>query len=115
MTDKIYQKLENIKGESTAHLSGLKRVFLSNDETQSKVTQFAYGLFSPGEKCLAHKHETMEEMFFFIKGSGQYLVGEEIISIEPGLFLRIPANTVHELHNNGNEALEFVYFGVAID
>ncbi|MEO9965636.1 MAG: cupin domain-containing protein [Reichenbachiella sp.] len=113
MLNKIYEYIEDIKGEPTAHLSGLKKVFLSNQETSSPLTQFAYGVFKPGEVCDSHIHPTMIECFFFIKGFGTYTVGAESVKLKPGTFLQIPANTSHELVNDGTEDLEFVYFGVA--
>lgn len=112
---KIFEYLENIEGEPTAHLSGLKKVFLTNEDTTSNLTQFAHGTFKPGEICELHIHPTMIECFYFIKGNGEYQVGDENVKIRPGSFLQIPANTPHELVNNGSENLEFVYFGVATD
>lgn len=115
MSNKIFEYLENLEGESTAHLSGLKRVFLRNDDVDSQLTQFAYGTFLPGEVCERHLHPTMEELFYFISGEGVYTVGEDPISIREGTFLRIPAGVYHELLNSGNKPLEFIYFGVAIE
>ena len=112
---KIFSYLEDIKGEPTAHLSGLKKVFLGNMDTHSQITQFAYGEFRPGEICPSHKHDTMYECFYFIEGNGQYIVGEEVVDLKPGTFLSIPPLTVHELKNNSQETLKFVYFGVATD
>lgn len=112
---KIFEYLEDIKGEPTAHLSGFKRVFLSNDETDSKLTQFAHGTFAPGEVCELHAHPTMDELFYFINGTGVYIVNDEEITLKPGTFLRIPAKSKHELINNGKNNLEFVYFGIALD
>lgn len=115
MPNKIFEYIENIKGEPTAHLSGLKKVFLKNEDTSSKLTQFAYGKFAPGEICPGHKHSTMYECFYFIKGHGQYIVESEVIELKPGTFLKIDPDTEHELVNNGSQNLEFVYFGIATD
>lgn len=111
----FFEYLENIKGEPTAHLSGLKKVFLKNEDTDSKLTQFAHGMFAPGEICARHVHQTMDELFYFMKGTGIYRVNGEEISLKPGTFLRIPAKAQHELINDGKGNLEFVYFGIALD
>lgn len=113
--EKIFEYLENIKGEPTAHLSGLKKVFLNNTDTDSKLTQFAHGMFAPGEICERHSHPTMDELFYFINGNGIYKVEEQEILLKPGTFLRIPAKSQHELINKGKGNLEFVYFGIALD
>lgn len=115
MSNKIFEYLENIKGEPTAHLSGLKKVFLKNSDTESQLTQFAFGDFAPGETCPRHEHSTMYECFYFIKGTGKYIVDTETVEIRPGTFLKIPPQTQHELINTGTENLEFVYFGIAVD
>ena len=112
--EKLFEYLKDMEGEPTAHLSGLKKVFLKNEDTDSSITQFAYGVFTPGEVCDWHKHPTMIESFFFLKGFGKYYVGEEIVNLKPETFLSIPANTIHKLVNDGEEDLEFVYFGVAL-
>ncbi|VXD19108.1 cupin domain-containing protein [Marinoscillum sp. 108] len=115
MSNKISQYLENMEGEPTAHLSGFKKVFLTCDDTDSAITQFAYASFMPGEKCENHVHPTMMECFYFISGFGVYKVGGELVRIKPGTFLRIPPNTPHEFRNDSIENLEFVYFGIAIE
>ena len=112
---KIFSYLNNIEGEPTAHLTGLKKVFLNNQDTESALTQFAYGLFKPNEKCELHIHPSMIECFFFIKGNGKYMVEDQVVNLQPDTFLQIPPNTPHELINDGNEDLEFVYFGIATD
>ncbi|MEQ8581152.1 MAG: cupin domain-containing protein [Marinoscillum sp.] len=113
MPRKIFAYLEDMKGESTAHLSGFKKVFLTYEDTGSAMTQFAYGIFKPGERCENHVHPTMMECFYFISGFGMYKVGGELVRIKPGTFLRIPPNIPHDLRNDGTENLEFVYFGIA--
>ena len=113
--DNLFEYLENIKGEQTAHLSGLKKVFLRKEDTESKLTQFAHGIFTPGEICKLHAHPTMDELFYFLNGTGIYKVNGEEIKLKPGTFLRIPAKSQHELVNNGAVNLEFVYFGIALD
>jgi len=113
--DKISRHLSEIEAEQTAHGSGSKYVFLSNDEMDSPLTQIAYGKFLPGEVCAEHFHATMDECFFFLKGKGVYQIGEEQLELKPETFLRIPAGIKHRLEATGNTPLEFVYWGVATD
>ncbi|MEO9476975.1 MAG: cupin domain-containing protein [Cyclobacteriaceae bacterium] len=115
MGERITCNLDDIKGEPTAHLSGLKKVFLRRGDCESKLTQFAFGSFEPGEICPKHSHPTMVECFFFINGIGVYEVGRQKIRLSPSTFLRIPAGIEHKLINDGSERLDFVYFGIALD
>lgn len=112
---KIFSHLEDLVPVSTAHGEGTKFVFLNNYETDSAITQIAYGKFEPREKCNNHIHPTMEEYFFFLKGAGEYEVGQEIISLKKGVFLRIPPGVKHALRATGTRPLEFFYWGVATD
>lgn len=112
---KISAYLEELEGNPSSHLTGMKKVFLSNEEDDSNLTQFAFGKFSPGESCEAHSHGTMNEYFYFISGSGKYYIGEEVLALKPGTFIKIPAQTLHWLLNDGDEDLTFVYFGVAVE
>lgn len=113
MPDKIFEWLKNLPANVTAHGMGRKFVFLNNDDSETALTQFAYGSMAPGEGCEEHTHPSMDECFFFLKGSGQYKVGETIYELMPETFLRIPAGIPHALIATGYENLEFVYFGVA--
>ncbi len=113
METKIYQRLADIVPVITAHGEGQKFVFLSKEDSETALTQFAYGKLMPGEIIAEHFHATMEECFFFIKGIGNYTISGIAYPLGPGTFIRIPTGTPHQLEAAGNEALEFVYFGVA--
>jgi len=115
MEQKIFEKLSNIIPVPTAHDEGLKYVFLKNEDTPTKLTQFAYGEFKPGEKCEMHLHKTMEECFYFLSGEGEYSINGNTYKLEAGVFLRIPAQAPHELRALGDEPLKFVYFGIATE
>jgi mannose-6-phosphate isomerase-like protein (cupin superfamily) len=115
MSEKIYEFLDRIRPVSTVHVAGEKQVFLSEVDTESNITQFAYGRFTPGEGCEEHSHQTMEECFFFIRGYGVYKVENELIDIKPNTFFRIRPDIRHYIKNTGDSNLEFIYFGVAIE
>lgn len=112
--DNNWAKKNNISSIPTAHGQGEKFVFLKNGVAATALTQFAYGIFQAGEVCAMHAHETMEEYFYFLKGTGEYIVGGKSVPLQEGVFLRIPAKTPHELRATGDSPLEFVYFGIAL-
>lgn len=111
--ERITAALTHLERECTAHAQGIKQVFLRNGDTPTSVTQVAYGTFSRADFCELHTHLTMEECFFFMKGTGAYVVDNQTIDLEPGVFVRIPAGVPHRLEATGTEPLEYVYFGVA--
>ncbi len=114
MNQKVFQSLKKISPVITAHGHGKKFVFLAQHDTQTSLTQFAYGLLMPGESIAQHHHPTMEECFYFITGKGEYIINNVVYVIEPNSFFRIPANIEHSLSVIETEPLCFVYFGIAI-
>lgn len=113
--ERITASLTSLKPEVTAHAQGIKQVFLRNGDTPTNLTQVAYGQFSQLDYCEWHSHPTMEECFFFLKGTGQYWVGTETIPLQHGVFVRIPAGILHRLEATGEAPLEYVYFGIATE
>ncbi|WBL41233.1 cupin domain-containing protein [Algoriphagus halophytocola] len=106
--------LQRLTSVNNAHGFGKKLVFKNNDELNNSLTQIALGVFQPGESCEEHKHPTMFEYFYFLKGEGTYRVGGENIKIYNGLLVEIPAGVLHSLHNEGLDELRFLYWGIAI-
>lgn len=113
--ERITASLTSLEPEVTAHAQGIKQVFLRNSDTPTNITQVAYGQFSQLDYCEWHEHPTMEECFFFLKGTGLYRVGDEVIPLQHGVFIRIPAGIRHRLEATGDSPLEYVYFGVATE
>lgn len=111
--DLIFSNLEKLIPAITAHGQGEKFVFLKNGDSETNLTQFAYGKFQPGESCEIHSHETMEEFFYFLNGSGEYIIDGTAIPLKPEVFVRIPAKIPHALYASGDCPLEFVYFGIS--
>ncbi|CCH53510.1 Cupin 2 conserved barrel domain protein [Fibrisoma limi BUZ 3] len=113
--EKITATIANLVSESTAHLQGSKKVFLRNADTPTNITQVAYGSFKASDFCEMHTHPTMEECFYFLSGNGIYTVGDQKITLQNGVFVRIPAGIPHRLEAVGDQPLEYVYFGVATE
>jgi len=112
---KYHTSLQNLVSVPIAHGSALKKVFISNEETSSALTQFAWSIFKASDSCESHSHLTMDEYFFVHEGSGTYWLDDEELLITKGDFLRIPANTPHRVAANRGTELELVYFGIALD
>lgn len=70
--ERITASLSTLTRELTAHAQVYKQVLLRDNDTPTAVTQVAYVEFSATDCCDLHAHETMEECFFFLKGT-QYL------------------------------------------
>ena len=100
--------------ETTAHGAGCKKVLIKSSDSPTTLTQFAYGKLFPGDKIPEHSHNTMEEIFYFLKGDGIYTVDNKDLPVLPNIMIRIPARVPHSLRAGANNTLEFLYFGIEV-
>ena len=56
-----------------------------------------------------HKHETEEEVMFFIQGKGQFITESETIELKPGICVYNPPGERHKIVNTGDEILKFIW------
>ncbi len=65
-----------------------------------------------GRVSLAVKHKTVEEIWYFVQGSGQvwrkHGNRDEVVDVQPGLCLTIPTGTHFQFRNTGSEPLCFI-------
>jgi quercetin dioxygenase-like cupin family protein len=94
------------------HNSGKKRIIVSGESTTSNLTQVAFGYLEAGSIIESHSHKSMEEYFYFTKGTGFFIInGEEHVLSSNQLILVLP-NASHSLV--AHQDLEFLYWGIAI-
>ena len=62
----------------------------------------------PGKSTSGHSHPGQEEVYNFIKGSGNMKIDEEIFSVSEGDIILIEDGQFHQVINNSNENLYFV-------
>ncbi|MHA4807373.1 cupin domain-containing protein [Flavitalea flava] len=63
----------------------------------------------PGNGISIHKHLNEDEIFFFQKGSGIFLLEDEEIPIKGGATAFVPKGTWHGLKNTGTESMVFTF------
>ncbi|MCL1809410.1 MAG: cupin domain-containing protein [Clostridiales bacterium] len=62
-----------------------------------------------GGQVPPHKHETEEEVMFFIEGTGKFITDNETIDLRPGICVYNPPGDVHSIVNTGDVNLKFVW------
>lgn len=96
----------------TSHGIGAKRVLLAASETDSSITQIALTSLRQGEEAAAHKHDSMEEYFFFLKGNARMSVdGEEVLCCK-GDFVKVECGSIHVL--TALTDIEVITIGIAL-
>jgi mannose-6-phosphate isomerase-like protein (cupin superfamily) len=80
--------------------------------TQTPRGSMAHFTLGAGEVARAVGHRTVEELWFFLSGTGRMWrrsgAREEIVEVAAGLSLSIPLGTHFQLRNDGREALAAV-------
>ncbi|OQA00370.1 MAG: glucose-6-phosphate isomerase [Planctomycetes bacterium ADurb.Bin401] len=63
----------------------------------------------PGGQCGRHSTGQKEEMLVFLSGKGQALIEKKILPVGAGKIAYIPPNTEHNIVNNSNEPLSYIF------
>lgn len=108
----MLKHLKDIEPVLTSHGVGTKRVLLAASETDSSITQIAVTSLSQGEEATAHKHDSMEEYFFFLKGDARMSVDGEEVLCRQGDFVRVECGSIHVL--TALTDIEVITIGVAL-
>ena len=92
-------------GDGTVKLTS----FISGPEDlNGKGRLFSRITLEPGCSIGFHVHENDSELFYFIRGTGEYSDNGEICTVNPGDVAVCPAGTGHSIANRGDEVLELV-------
>ena len=92
-------------GDGTVKLTS----FISGpEELYDKGRLFSKITLEPGCSIGFHIHETDSELFYFVRGTGEYSDNGEIRTVYPGDVAICPAGTGHSIANRGDETLDLV-------
>lgn len=95
------------------------RVHHMPEEMSARFARKALGLgeiglslqkLAPGYRIFGHRHETEEEVYVVVAGSGRGKVGDEIVELETWDALRVDAETWRAFEG-GPDGLEYLAFG----
>ena len=70
------------------------------------ASEFSFQTLVPGQDSgFLHTHKTHEELYFILRGEGQYQVDGEIFPVGEGSVIRVSPNGKRALKNTGSENL----------
>ena len=95
--NKIISNFSSLKVQSSSHSIGEKYVFFNDQELQTKLKQIAFGKLKSGEIVPFHSHQSMEEVFYFLKGEGIFFIGEEEYTVKKNCCIRVPIGFSHSI------------------
>lgn len=92
-------------GDGTAKLT---RLIEGPEELNDKGRLFSKITLEPGCGIGFHTHDNDAELFYFIRGTGEYSDNGEIVTVNAGDVAICPTGTGHSIANRGDETLEFI-------
>ncbi len=70
------------------------------------ASEFSFQTLVPGQDSgFLHTHKTHEELYFILRGEGQYQVDGEIFPVSEGTVIRVSPNGKRALKNTGSDNL----------
>lgn len=68
--------------------------------------EFSFQVFAPGQETgFLHTHKNHEELYFFLKGKGEFQVDGDIFPVEEGSVIRVAPEGRRSVRNNGSDPL----------
>ena len=68
--------------------------------------EFSFQYLRPGQDSgFLHSHKTHEELYFILKGQGEYQVDDDIFPVSEGSVIRVSPSGKRALKNSGKEAM----------
>lgn len=106
-------KLQNAYGED--EISRIPKNFIKGNQlNEIKFNSCDHGTYFTGGGVAAHQHNDLEEIFYFLRGTGVFTLGEEEIPVKAGSVVVVPPKTSHAIHNNGNDILQHIVCSVYV-
>jgi mannose-6-phosphate isomerase-like protein (cupin superfamily) len=81
---------------------GSVRQFLVSASTGATAVSIIPSEWQPGAGPTTPHRHAHEEVFVFLAGTGEGEVGDERVSIRPGMAVIVPPNTTHWFRNTGS-------------
>ena len=101
--------IKNIEGELKGPPFRKSWIMVSEKMCNSKNLAVGYNETPVGGQVPPHKHETEEEVMFFLDGKGQFITDNEVIELHEGICVYNPPGDTHSIVNTGDGPLKFVW------
>lgn len=88
--------------------AALTKLLVTKEECGAENIDFFVSSYAPKAFAEEHVHERSEEIFYFISGTGLFVLDGERHIIEPGMVIFVPPRSKHAIFNTGMENLVFV-------
>ena len=110
-----FVSLADLQEQQVTHNPMIRKRVMIPPAELGRLVYFSQAVFPSGEVARAHRHATMDEVFFVQSGKGEMIVEDRRINWLPGVCIMVEAGEEHEVCNTGKEELVITYFGISTD
>jgi len=103
---KIIKKNINTTAPFVTKDKSIIRSILDKSNSPVKNESLAEATLKPGGHTLEHRHNSTEEIYYFIQGTGLMFLKGSKIKVKAGDAVLIPPGTNHALINNGKTTMK---------
>lgn len=97
--------------ERPAFLAGdhtrLREIFHPGKHPLKVGYSLAHGTLEPGQRSKRHVLAS-SEVYYFIAGQGQFMIEDQVLSVEAGTTVYVPPGRPQSLENTGAAEIEFL-------
>jgi mannose-6-phosphate isomerase-like protein (cupin superfamily) len=94
-----------------AQYEGFGEMRFFAEPVEAEQVAFSWRLMPPdtgGKGSYGHRHADQEEIYFVIRGTAQFKLGDEVVEVGPHTAVRVAAEVYRSVHNDGPEEVEIV-------
>jgi len=95
-------------------INNVKYKFIFDENTGAKYLIMRIAEIPPGGSVPKHVHEDEEQAYLILEGEGIVIIDEKQYRVREGYAVYIPIGSVHEVINDGNKPLRYVFFNAKI-
>jgi len=116
MSDYTICSLQDVPDAFGGQYPGAMR-FLTGPLGTEQVA-FTHRLMPPqsgGKGGYGHRHHTQEELYYVVRGTLQFKLGDEIVDVGAGGAVRVAPSTVRSVWNDSDEDAELIICSVRLE
>jgi uncharacterized cupin superfamily protein len=68
-----------------------------------------------GKGGYGHRHKTQEEVYFVVKGTLEFKVGDEVLELGPGTAIRVAPDAARSVHNSSGSDAELIIVSTRVE
>jgi mannose-6-phosphate isomerase-like protein (cupin superfamily) len=94
--------------EPVKDICGMAVDLINSEVSSARKVSVATIYVEPGKSSPLHYHKIMEEIYYFVEGTGTVRVGSQTFEVRAGAAVFIPVGEVHQVSNDSTKRLKLI-------